>query len=235
MARRQGFFDDLMSIGLTVTAWKVALAAALVIFVALHVVAIYTQTPVTTTNLAGLGSVVQRGLIHALAEFLQYVIPAGLLIGTTVGFFKQRRSGVLFPSARMNPKLTIISMTWRDFERLVGEAFRQQGFTVTRFGGQGPDGGVDFRAIEEWRAIFGSVQTLAQTASGRHGRSRIEWCHRRTRRARRIPRHRRTVHQRGPRVCVFLQCHSDRRFRIGRVDWQHSCNQSNADVRTAYE
>jgi restriction system protein len=142
MARRQGFFDDLMSIGLKLP-WKVALAAALVIFVALHVVAIYTQTLVTTTTLASLGSVVQHGLIHALAEFLQYVIPAGLLIGTTVGFFKQRRSGALFASARMNPKLTITSMTWRDFERLVGEAFRQQGFTVTGFGGQSPDGGVD--------------------------------------------------------------------------------------------
>jgi restriction system protein len=142
MARRQGLFDDLMSIGLKLP-WKVALAAAVVIFVALHVVAIYTQTPVTTTTLAGLGSVVQQGLFHVLAEFLQYVIPAGLLIGTTVGFFKQRRSGELFASARVNPKPTITSMTWRDFERLVGEAFRQQGFTVTGFGGQGPDGGVD--------------------------------------------------------------------------------------------
>jgi len=142
MARRQGFFDDLMSIGLKLP-WKVALAAAVVIFVALHGVAIYTETPVTTTTLAGLGSAVQHGLIHVLAEFLQYVIPAGLLIGATVGFFKQRRSGALFASARENPKPTITAMSWRDFERLVGEVFRQQGFTVTGFGGQGPDGGVD--------------------------------------------------------------------------------------------
>ena len=34
-------------------------------------------------------------------------------------------------------------MSWRDFERLVGEMFRQRGFKVTGFGGQGPDGGVD--------------------------------------------------------------------------------------------
>jgi restriction system protein len=34
-------------------------------------------------------------------------------------------------------------MGWRDFERLVGEVFRRQGFTVSGFGGQGPDGGVD--------------------------------------------------------------------------------------------
>jgi len=34
-------------------------------------------------------------------------------------------------------------MSWRDFERLVGEMFRQRGFKVTGFGGHGPDGGVD--------------------------------------------------------------------------------------------
>jgi restriction system protein len=126
MARRQGFFDDLMSIGLKLP-WKVGLAAAIVVFITLHVVAIQTQNPVTASTLADMGSVVQRGL----------------LIGTTVGYFKQRQSGALFVSARANPKPTITSMSWRDFERLVGEVFRRQGFTVSGFGGQGPDGGVD--------------------------------------------------------------------------------------------
>jgi restriction system protein len=142
MARRQGFFEDLMSIGLKLP-WKVALAAAVVIFAALHVVAVYTQTPVTTTTLAGLGAAVQHGFIHVFAEFFQYIIPAGLLIGTTVGYFKQRQSAALFVSARANPKPAITSMSWREFERLVGEVFRRHGFTVSGFGGQGPDGGVD--------------------------------------------------------------------------------------------
>jgi restriction system protein len=142
MAKRQGFFDDLMSIGLKLP-WKVGVAAAVVIFVALHVVAVYTQAPVTTNTLEGMASVVQHGLIHVFAEFLQYIIPAGLLIGTTAGYFKQRQSGAVFAVARANPKPAITSMSWRDFERLVGEVFRRQGFTVSGFGGQGPDGGVD--------------------------------------------------------------------------------------------
>jgi len=53
------------------------------------------------------------------------------------------RSGALLELAQANPKVAITSMSWRDFERLVGEAFRRQGFTVTGFGGSGPDGGVD--------------------------------------------------------------------------------------------
>jgi restriction system protein len=142
MARRQGFFDDLMTIGLKLP-WKVGLAAAVIIFVALHAVAVYTQAPVVASTVADLGTVVRHGFIHVFAELFQYIIPAGLLIGTTVGYFKQRQSGALFVSARANPKPTITSMSWRDFERLVGEVFRRQGFTVSGFGGQGPDGGVD--------------------------------------------------------------------------------------------
>ncbi len=49
----------------------------------------------------------------------------------------------LLKVARANPKVAIASMSWRDFERLVGETFRRQGFTVTGFGGNAPDGGVD--------------------------------------------------------------------------------------------
>jgi restriction system protein len=142
MARRQGLFDDLMSIGLKLP-WKVGVAAAAVIFVALHVVAVYTQTPLSAKTVADMGAVVQHQFIHVFAEFFQYIIPAGLLIGTTVGYFKQRQSGALFVAARASPKPAITSMSWRDFERLVGEVFRRQGFTVSGFGGQGPDGGVD--------------------------------------------------------------------------------------------
>jgi restriction system protein len=142
MAKRQGFLDDLMSIGLKLP-WKVGVAAAAVIFVALHVVATYTQAPVNATSMPDIGAVVQRGFIHVLAQFFQYIIPACLLIGTTAGYFKQLQSGALLAVARANPKPAITSMSWRDFERLVGEVFRRQGFTVSGFGGQGPDGGVD--------------------------------------------------------------------------------------------
>jgi len=43
---------------------------------------------------------------------------------------------------RTNPQAELASMSWRDFERLIGEAFKQRGYTVTGFGGNGPDGGV---------------------------------------------------------------------------------------------
>jgi len=52
------------------------------------------------------------------------------------------------------PKVAIASMSWRDFERLVGETFRRQGFTVTGFGGNCPDGGVDMGLSKNGRRFL---------------------------------------------------------------------------------
>lgn len=55
------------------------------------------------------------------------------------------------------------SMTWQDFEKLTGEAFRRAGFRVQETGGGGADGGVDlllFKAgrryvvqCKQWRKV----------------------------------------------------------------------------------
>lgn len=38
---------------------------------------------------------------------------------------------------------TLRALPWQDFERLVGEAYRRQGFVVEEVGGSAPDGGID--------------------------------------------------------------------------------------------
>jgi restriction system protein len=43
----------------------------------------------------------------------------------------------------MAPSKAVASMSWRDFERLIGEGFRRLGYAVTGFGGPGPGGVVD--------------------------------------------------------------------------------------------
>jgi len=40
---------------------------------------------------------------------------------------------------------SIESLTWHEFERLLAEAFRREGYQVGLMGGAGPDGGVDLR------------------------------------------------------------------------------------------
>lgn len=63
-------------------------------------------------------------------------------------------------------------MTWREFEKLMGEAFRQRGYQVLEAGGQGADGGVDLTLrkgnetflvqCKHWKAYKVSVQTVRE-------------------------------------------------------------------------
>ncbi len=45
--------------------------------------------------------------------------------------------------SRQSSLETLRGMTWQQFEHLVGEVYRQQGYKVEEKGGSGPDGGVD--------------------------------------------------------------------------------------------
>jgi restriction system protein len=56
---------------------------------------------------------------------------------------QQRRARSLPTRVRAAAALALGSMSWRHFERMIGEAFRRRGFTVTGFGGNAHDGGVD--------------------------------------------------------------------------------------------
>ena len=89
-----------------------------------------------------------------------------LLAGLVGAFAREKQAGAagaLLEVAQANPKVAITSMNWRDFERLVGEAFRRQGFTVTGFGGSGPDwrgkcAGKAFSGCRQYPKCSGLVQ-----------------------------------------------------------------------------
>ena len=63
-------------------------------------------------------------------------------------------------------------MTWLEFESLVGEFFRKQGYSVVAQGGAGPDGGVDVLLkkgsdrylvqCKHWRALRVGVQPVRE-------------------------------------------------------------------------
>jgi restriction system protein len=63
-------------------------------------------------------------------------------------------------------------MSWRQFEQLVGEAFRLQGYAVKETGGGGADGGVDLRLTrngetylvqcKQWRAFKVGVDVVRE-------------------------------------------------------------------------
>src|SRR6266404_3581249 len=139
---RQGLIEDLMDFGLKVPP-RVGIALATLSWMILHVVASQTVMVVGKVPNGDIAFVAQQSLIHIVAAFLQYVIPFCLLVGVLVSVIRRRRAKCVLANSRSNPKTAIASMSWRDFERLVGESFRQEGFTVLELGGNGPDGGVD--------------------------------------------------------------------------------------------
>jgi restriction system protein len=138
--RRASAFDDLLTIASRLP-WKASVGLAFLSYLVLHLVALGSAQPPSATTTADLGNVVIRGFIHIFSLFTQYIIPVGFLIGAAASFLKRRQSSGLLEEARIGRD--IASISWQEFERLVGEGFRQQGFKVSERGGSSPDGGVD--------------------------------------------------------------------------------------------
>jgi restriction system protein len=142
MAKRQGMVTELMELASKLP-WQVGAGMALVSGITFHVVGTTTGAPVAATSVADLGSIAVHQFIHVLATILQYVVPAALTFGAIASFVKRSRRQSLVTKARIDPMAAVSSITWQQFEALVGEAFRLKGFSVAELGGSSPDGGVD--------------------------------------------------------------------------------------------
>ena len=57
------------------------------------------------------------------------------------------------------------ALTWQQFESIVGEGFRRQGYSVTETGQGGADGGVDLVLMREASAISFSASSTASRPS----------------------------------------------------------------------
>lgn len=150
MARRQksSFAEDLAKLIALLPWWLgVALAAALY-----YVLSRYAQTPIPTgaRNVAELGDVAGAQVLRAVAQFGQYVLPAICLIGAAISAWRRaKRRGLHAKVYRSDSASALEDMTWQEFEMLVGEGFRRQGYKVRETGGGGADGGVDLVLVRD--------------------------------------------------------------------------------------
>jgi len=80
----------------------------------------------------------------ALSFLLKYIVPAALVVGAVTNLFTAVFSFSLFKSiSRKGAKETIKNLSWQNFEFLLSEWFKKEGFNSEISGGGGPDGGVD--------------------------------------------------------------------------------------------
>lgn len=91
----------------------------------------------------------------------QIVVPLLFLAGAVVSAFKQsQRTGLIDKAGHGQAADVLDGMHWKEFERLVGEAFRRQGYRVVESGGGGADGGVDLALSKPGQN--GTEKTLVQ-------------------------------------------------------------------------
>lgn len=143
MARgRQSLFEDLVEVGAKFP-WWAGIILAVIGYLLLHPVAVMEIA--VSPNAKDIGVSVNKAMFKAAATVGQYGLPAAFLIGALISAFSRRKLNALDSRvAAAGRRDALESMSWREFEQLVGEHFRRRGFTVQENKG-GADGGVDLQ------------------------------------------------------------------------------------------
>jgi restriction system protein len=170
--RRKSELRDTVEV-LALLPWWAALIAAVVSYAVLHGLA---KPPVVQPGVDGVkqvGPVMVHAVIAAFATFGQYLVPALCVIAAALSMFKRRQGRELAGRVASAPSAAALdAMSWQDFERLVGEAFRQRGYSVVETGRGGADGGVDLVLrkgnekflvqCKQWKALKVGVEVVRE-------------------------------------------------------------------------
>ena len=171
MARRRStnVLDNVTEI-VARTPWWAGVALAMLFYVLLHRVA---EQPLAGSVAPGqVGQAVLKTLGRTFATVGQYLLPFVCLLGALASFVRGRRRAELMSEAARGGASALDGMSWREFETLVGEAYRLQGYRVTETGGGGADGGVDLVLMKgrekslvqckQWKAYKVGVQVVRE-------------------------------------------------------------------------
>lgn len=175
MARRKKTspLEDMLDL-LSLLPWWVCLVLAAVSYVVLSNLA----APIKPSDIQGqggamVGAMMQKAIIHGLATIGQYLVPLMSLIAAAISAWRRKQRRELIAGVSQAESLGALDgMSWREFEILVGESYRQQGYQVAELGGAGPDGGVDlvltkgnekfFVQCKQWKAYKVGVTTVRE-------------------------------------------------------------------------
>jgi restriction system protein len=132
--RKQSSLEDLIEIA-SYMPWWAGLLLAIISYFLLDLAAGYTGNKIWET----------------LLLVLKYFFLIGFTIGAIISAVKQWKRESIFN--KQTGIESIRNLSWNQFELLINEAFKRQGYTVreTEFG---PDGGVDLILIKDDRKLF---------------------------------------------------------------------------------
>ena len=175
MARRKKStpLEDVLDL-LAMLPWWICVVLAAVSYFLLHRLA----APIQASDIQGqggvmVGAMVQKAFIHGLENAGQYIVPLLCLAAAALSAWRRKQRQALVSDVMQARNSDVLDgMSWREFEMLVGEAYRLQGYRVTEIGGGGPDGGVDlvlakgaekfFVQCKQWKAYKVGVTTVRE-------------------------------------------------------------------------
>ncbi|RYH52566.1 MAG: restriction endonuclease [Alcaligenaceae bacterium] len=171
MARRKktSAAEDMIDL-VALLPWYVGVALAIVGYWVLHRLAI---APVVALKPGDIGGAMSGALWRGVAGIGQYFLPMICLAGAAVSAWRRRTRRHLVESVtRSEAPGMLDNMSWREFEMLVGESFRLQGYTVAENFEPGPDGGIDLTLrkdgetylvqCKQWRAFKVGVPVVRE-------------------------------------------------------------------------
>lgn len=172
MARRRSSspLGDLVDL-FALLPWWVGVVSAVIAYVVLHQ---FSIAPLPTASTAAqMGAVASKTIIRTLASIFQYVLPFAFLIGAAASAFAtSKRKSLAQGVADSKSASSLDGVSWKEFELLVGESFRQKGYKVVELGGNGPDGGVDLVLLKgtekflvqckQWKALKVGVDVVRE-------------------------------------------------------------------------
>lgn len=151
--------------------WWAGVSLAVIAYLVLHA---YATAEVAIVAKPGqMGDMVGKQLVKTFATIGQYILPMVFLIGSIASVLRRRKRDAQSSSVTAAESASVLrDMSWKEFEQLVGEAFRFKGFAVAETGGGGPDGGVDvvltkgnekfLVQCKQWRALKVPVNTVRE-------------------------------------------------------------------------
>lgn len=168
--RRRSGLQDLIEV-VALFPWWVGLILSVAAYFWLHGVAV--EPLAAATQPGQLGASITRAVFKGFAGVGQYLVPLVCATGAVYSAFRRRQRGQLIKCAAQSGAAHFRDgIGWREFELLVGEAFRLKGFSVVETGGGGADGGVDLAMTKDgekflvqckqWRALKVGVSTVRE-------------------------------------------------------------------------
>lgn len=138
---KRGFLDELSKLP-----WPVGLIVGVVGFLC-----IWKGIPMWLSSRSGILAQAfhhQSGLLLPLA----FVFLAACALASLVSCLEARRKRQLFDT--LTGLESMASLGWREFEQMVGEAFRRQGYRVEETGLGGADGGIDLILSRDGKRVL---------------------------------------------------------------------------------